>query len=119
MKTDIYGQQIYNEVDLCGFFMQDPDRMIKDALVESKISFDSLELENVPKLKLYQDPKLTVEEFDQQKQSTWFMPEEYRQLDIAKWVLEYTWSNRPLAQPPIKTSVARYMDPPSGPLVCA
>ena len=88
MKTDIYGQQIYNEVDLCGFFMQDPDRSIKDALVESKISFDVLELENVPKLKLYQDPKLTVDEFDQQKQSDWFMPEEYRQLDIAKWVLD-------------------------------
>ena len=88
MKSDIYGQLIYNEVDLCGFFMQDPERIIKDALVESKISFESLELENVPKLKLYQDPKLTVDEFDQQKQSDWFMPEEYRQLDIAKWVLD-------------------------------
>lgn len=88
MKTDIYGQPIYNEVDLCGFFMQDPDRRIVDALVESKISFDVLELENVPVVKLYKDPKLSVEEFDKQQQSTWFMPEEYQQMDIAKWVLD-------------------------------
>ena len=88
MRTDIYGQLIYNEVDLCGFFMQDPDRLIVDALVDSKISFDMLDLENVPVLKVYQDPKLTIEEFDQQRQSAWFMPEEYQQMDIAKWVLD-------------------------------
>ena len=88
MKSDIYGQPIYSEVDLCGFFMQDPDRKITDALVESKISFNLLELENVPVVKVYQDPKLSIEEFDQQKQSRWFMPEEYRHMDIAKWVLD-------------------------------
>jgi DNA polymerase III alpha subunit len=27
-------------------------------------------------------------EFDQQQQSEWFMPEEYKQLDIAKWLLD-------------------------------
>ena len=88
MRTDIYGQLIYSEVDLCGFFMQDPDRVIVDALVETNVLFDSLELENVPKLKVYQDPKLTLEEFDEQKQAIWFMPEEYKKLDIAKWVLD-------------------------------
>lgn len=88
MRTDIYGQPIYNEVDLCGFFMQDPDRKMTGVLVDSKLSFAGLELENVPQLSEYQDPKLRVEEFDRNRQSNWFMPKEYKELDIARWVLD-------------------------------
>ena len=31
---------------------------------------------------------MTVEEFDRQNQDNWYMPEEYKTLDIAKWLLE-------------------------------
>jgi DNA polymerase III alpha subunit len=45
-------------------------------------------LDNLLKLKEYTDPKLSLEEFDQSKQSKWLMPKEYYELDIAKWVLD-------------------------------
>ena len=45
-------------------------------------------LDNIPKLKQYVDPKLSVTEFDNKNQSKWYMPEEYRTFDIAKFVLE-------------------------------
>jgi DNA polymerase III alpha subunit len=90
MRTDIYGQLILNENDLCDLFLRDPTRTIKQAYVEKTIDFNDvlLNLDNLPKLKEYIDPKLSLEEFDQSKQSKWLMPKEYYELDIAKWVLD-------------------------------
>jgi len=90
MRTDIYGQQILNESDLCELFMQDPTRTIKDAYVETSINFDDTIVleENIPKLIQYVAPNVTVSEFDQLKQSNWYMPDEYQNMDIAKYVLD-------------------------------
>jgi DNA polymerase III alpha subunit len=89
MKTDNYGQIIYNQDDLCNFFLQDPTRVITNAIVDSPIEFNGfLSLENIPNLKLYDIPKVSIEEFDKINQSNWHMPKEYYELDIAKWVLD-------------------------------
>jgi DNA polymerase III alpha subunit len=89
MKTDLYGQLIFNQNDLCELFLQDPTRTISNALVDTAIEFNGfLSLENTPKLTQYQDPKILVEEFDRINQSSWHMPKEYYELDIAKWVLD-------------------------------
>ena len=58
MQTDIYGQQILNEVDLCELYLQDPDRVVRQALVEKEINFKDLALDNIPEVLLYKDPKL-------------------------------------------------------------
>lgn len=90
MRTDIYGQPILNENDLCNLFMRDPTRTIKNALVEKNIHFDDIfiTIDNIPKLKEYIDPKISVTDFDDHKQSVWHMPEEYHKFDIAKYVLD-------------------------------
>lgn len=89
MKSDIYGQPIFNEADLCLLFLQDPLRTIKYAFVEKAINFDDiLQLEDTPVLVEYADPKLSIEDFDKTKQSTWYLPEEYLNMDIAKYVLD-------------------------------
>jgi DNA polymerase III alpha subunit len=89
MKTDLYGQLIFNQNDLCELFLQDPTRTISNALVDTAIEFNGfLSLENTPKLTQYQDPNILVEEFDRINQSSWHMPKEYYELDIAKWVLD-------------------------------
>jgi DNA polymerase III alpha subunit len=88
MRTDIYGQQIYNEMELCLLYLQDPNRTIKRALVESKIKFDEvLQLENAPELIQYNKLDMTVEQFDKQMQSNWLMPEKYKTMDIAQYIL--------------------------------
>lgn len=89
MKTDIYGQLIYNQNDLCELFLQDPTRTVNNALVDTIIEFNGfLSIDNIPNLKQYSDPKQSLEDFDKQHQSVWHMPEEYLEMDIAKWVLE-------------------------------
>ncbi len=89
MQSDKFGNVIYNETDLI-------DLMYKDQLdCLSKITFESTEnikhLGDVSNLDLqYIDPEIyniSVEDFDKEYQKNWFIPEEYKQLNIAQWVL--------------------------------
>lgn len=89
MKTDLYGQFIFTEQDLCDLYMCDPTRTMKNTLVETAIEFNGfLSLEGLPELKTYQSLNLSIEDFDQINQDKWLMPKEYYDLDIAKWVLD-------------------------------
>ena len=90
MKTDDYGQIILTENDLCDLYMRDPTRTIKNCLVDKQINLDNIFLseENLPVLVEYVDTKLVLEEFDKLNQSQWQMPQEYYEIDIAKWVLD-------------------------------
>jgi|TARA_R110000822_G_scaffold200904_1_gene338339 hypothetical protein len=91
MITNIYGQPIYTEQDLFDLYMTQPDLNFKSAiLVEKNIAFDpSLELSNLPHLvEELSNLKLSVPEFDDVLRNNWFMPDEYKNLDIAKYVLD-------------------------------
>jgi len=88
MKIDAYGQPVYNEQDLHDLYMQDPDRTIKKCYVERNITFNSeLELSRLPQLIEHELLSDSIEAFDQKMQSHWHMPDEYKNLDIAKYVL--------------------------------
>jgi DNA polymerase III alpha subunit len=89
MNTDIYGQIILDENDLCDLYMRDPERNLSSVLVNRSINIDEeLELTNVPTFLEYVVGSETVEEFDKRLQSRWHMPSQYQELDIAKWVLD-------------------------------
>lgn len=88
MRQDNHGQMILTEQDICDLYMRDPDRMVRNCLVDKKITIDpDLELERVPELLEYCVQDLTTEQFDSQNQASWHMPEQYKQLDIAQWLL--------------------------------
>lgn len=89
MRQDKHGQIVLTEQDLCGLYLQDAERKFLHCLVEKPITFDpELELEHEPLLILYSEANQTTEQFDQKNQSCWHMPESYKQMDIAKWVLD-------------------------------
>jgi len=88
MKKDVYGRIMYDEHDLCSMLMQDPDRVLSEILVHTKISGNTLNLENYPTLSKYEQINSSIEEYDSNNQKQWWMPKEYYELDIAKWVLE-------------------------------
>jgi len=97
MRTDIYGQLILSENDLCDLYMRDPTRTLKKAYTESNISLgDILYIESKPDLIEYIDPKLSIEDFDNNNQSNWYMPTEYKEMDIANFVLDQCTSEAEL-----------------------
>lgn len=89
MRTDIYGQQIYNENDLLNIYMTNPEfNSSGNILVENNIIFDDiLEIDNIPNLIKYVTDDKSIQEFDEERFNNWFMPEEYRNFDIAAYVL--------------------------------
>lgn len=88
MKKDQYGQQIYTEDNLCDLYMSNSKLHLKEVLTREKIHLDDeLELSIIPNLKVYVDPKISTKEFDYLNQSKWKIPEHYKNLDIASYVL--------------------------------
>ena len=90
MKTDQYGQIIYDESDLVSMIMRDATiESINGMLVEPGVNLEtaSAYLEQVPKLVEYAFTDMTVAEFDAVKQNSWHMPDEYKHMDIAEYIL--------------------------------
>ena len=89
MRTDKYGQQIFTEEDICRLYLLDTQRTIKKIISEKPIYIsDILEVEDKPNIVPYTELNLTVNEFDIKHQSEWLMPQSYKDLDIAKYVLD-------------------------------
>ena len=89
MFKDKFGQLIYSENDLVDLYLTNTDTKLNNALVSDKIVFDrGLSLENIPNLIEYATSNISVEEFDKEKNNNWFIPEEYKNFDIAKFVLD-------------------------------
>lgn len=88
MRVDIYGQHIYTENDLCNILLSDPTKNLNAVLVEENIYFDEDIACNLPKLIKYVKPDISVSEFDEINQSNWYLPDEYKNFDIAQWVLD-------------------------------
>jgi len=89
MHSDKYGRQILSESDLCELILQDPDRILKNITMESVIQFDDqLELNNKPTFLEYKPLSMSVDDYDNANQNNWYLPEEYKNFDIAKYVLD-------------------------------
>lgn len=73
-----YSGKIKNLTDI---FLNEPDaREFNLAVNTNKDDFGSIEI--------YQDPKESIEFFDEANQCEWFMPEEYKDFPIHQWLLD-------------------------------
>jgi len=89
MRIDKYGQVIFTEKDLVEHYLKNPEDKIDNTLVETHIEFPIiLGLENVPDIKTYTESNISINQFDAINQSNWYMPQKYKDLDIAKHILE-------------------------------
>ena len=85
---------IFSEDDLCDLVMQGHDvTAMKNVLVDSTVNIENLidAIQDPGALMSWGFPDGTdqaVPEFDIKKFNCWLMPEEYKQLDIAKLVLD-------------------------------
>ena len=92
MKTDKFGQIIFNEDDVVDLALQGHDvAALNHLLVDNTVDLETAAhiLENVPAFVRYDElaQQQTLEEFDHRCQANWYMPDEYKQLDIARHVL--------------------------------
>ena len=91
MKQDNVGQMIFDEQDVCDLLMQGREPgSIKRMFVDSSVNIErAIEyVETYPDLIQYVGQEgILTNVFDKQAQARWHMPEEYKNLDIAEYVL--------------------------------
>lgn len=90
MKQDKFGQLVFSESDVCDLIMQGHDPMsLKNLIVEPSVSLKNVEkiLDNLPDWNPYQEYSGSVEQFHARNQARWHMPEQYKNMDIAQYVL--------------------------------
>jgi DNA polymerase III alpha subunit len=91
MKYNSYGQAYTTQDELCELLYKNPKLDLSKFNVEDPLSYNKAVRElyaDLPILTQFVHHTGKVEEFDQYQQAQWHMPEKYKQLDIAKWVLE-------------------------------
>ena len=101
MKTTKHGELVYNQSDLCNLVMQGHDITTFDQLqTDHSVDLETAAaiLDNVPAFVRYNDlvEQMSTEEFDHRNQQHWFMPDPYRHLDIAEYVLSLCHSDTEL-----------------------
>jgi len=100
MKTDQHGQIIYSDEDLCNFIMQGKDVLeFKTMLVDESVDIETAAsiLDDVPMFIRYDKiAQESTEEFDHRCQNDWKMPQKYKDLDIAEYVLNLCGSEAEL-----------------------
>ena len=85
---------IYSEEDVCDLLMQGHDAgAMKNLLVDDTVDLETaaMILENVPVFIRYNKAAaelISKEEFDHRCQTHWFMPDSYKQLDIAEYIIK-------------------------------
>jgi len=90
MKYDQYGQTYTTSNELCDLLYKNPTLDISLFQVEDSIEYNRSVAELHAELDLldsYHNISQTVEEFDSILQRNWRMPKEYKDLDIAAYVL--------------------------------
>ena len=90
MKYDQYGQTYTNSQELCDLLYKNPKLDISLFQVEDSLEYNRSVAELHAELDLldsYHNIDMSVEEFDRVLQSNWRMPVDYKELDIAAYVL--------------------------------
>ena len=88
---DKFGQVVNNETEAMTLLYHNPTLDIGQIVLEDATKYKTATKDlysELAQVQQYVESNLTVEEFDKQKQQNWYMPKEYKDFDIAKWLLD-------------------------------
>lgn len=90
MIKDKFGQFIFDEDDISDIIMQG------NSISDSTFLVEKIDDSDVKSLQKYTEPNISVEEFDSINQSNWYMSQEYKDMDIAEYILSLCESDEEL-----------------------
>lgn len=93
MKYDNFGQAYLSSNELCELLYQQPNIDISGFFVEDWDQYNTSVKANFADLPLVKEyhpypSNYSVDAFHSIKQNTWHMPDEYKNLDIAQWLMD-------------------------------
>lgn len=101
MKKDQYGLINVDYEDIFNILYSGKIKNISKILTNKEVHEEfekskKLNFESFEEFSLYIKPNISVKEFDLQNQINWQMPEEYKKLNIQKWLIDQSRSNQEL-----------------------
>jgi DNA polymerase III alpha subunit len=87
LKTNNFGTPIYNNPDIIELLYQGFTALDKICVASNNTDIERFNSNADIHLNVYNDPNISMQQFDFQCQQQWFMPDEYKTLDIKKWVI--------------------------------
>lgn len=93
MKYDHFGQAYVSSTELCDLLCKNPEIDLGQFFVKDWNQYNTAVKTTFADLPLVQEyhslpSNYSVEVFHHTKQNTWYMPDEYKNLDIAQWLLD-------------------------------
>ena len=94
MKINEYQEVILSEEEILNALYSGKITSLKNVnfkdkeLVEQFNHNIELNADSIDLARVYVSPKSSLEEFDQFNRSNWFIPDDYKNLDIAQWLLD-------------------------------
>ena len=91
MKIDQYHRRVFDEKEICNLLYRLPDIDLSNFNLDNNenhnraVSLNFSDLNPIDKLPII---NVSPEQWHLQNQQNWHMPDEYKHLDIAKWVLD-------------------------------
>jgi len=96
MKTDFYGQTIVESTDAFDALYTGSIINLNNLKFEDQQTVEQFNqallhnADSLNRLEIYKKPGISLSEFDKNSQDQWFMPKEYRDLNIVEWMLDRT-----------------------------
>jgi DNA polymerase III alpha subunit len=90
MKYDKLGVAYANKNELFDMLYQNPDLDLSKIFVQDSNEYNNAVktfYADLPLIPQYNLDAIDINEFDLNNQNQWFMPEQYQNMDIAKWIL--------------------------------
>jgi DNA polymerase III alpha subunit len=122
MKYDKFGRSYTDCNELVDLLYRDPELRLDKFFVLDTTEYNhavtDLYAEEFPTLKQFKevDNNLTIEEFDHALQANWHMPDEYKNMDIAQWLLDQCQTEPELQR--VGEELLLYHDREMFPLLC-
>lgn len=91
MKYDSYGQCYTDTSELCNLLYKNPALDISLFKVEDPAEYNNSVTHfyaDFAKLESYCLPDVSIEEYHEALQNNWHMPDSYKNLDIAQWLMD-------------------------------
>ena len=86
MIKNKFGELVYNNKDIVNLIMQGKE--LQSLIVDSIVAIDNSLLDNPVNTHRPTAETVLVDDYDRYNQELWYMPDEYKQLDIAHYLLE-------------------------------
>lgn len=86
MDKNKFGELVFNEDDICDLLFTNGNLPGTALVTDTEVNSDLVD--TVLNTVVPTDDSVSVQEFDQKNQSNWYMPDEYKTLDIAAYILD-------------------------------